>query len=229
MKLLVWLLLLANALLLAYFQLVGTHHVEPAAGHEPIEPQKIRVLTPEELAKIPPKAQPAPQPEPPASGLSPVSLPVSATCYEWGSFAATDAPRAKEAIDKLGVQATSRQSLPQEAVRYWVYIPPLKSQEDAQRKVDEVKSLGVEETYIVQEPAYRYAISLGVFKDEALATRFLGDLRQRGIHSAIKGRRNHEGGQTSYVLKNIALNQRDMFDKLKPEFPGSELKQINCQ
>ncbi len=232
MKWLVWFLLLANALLLTFFQLVGTRHAESAAGHEPLEPQKIKILTPEQLSAMPKKAEPPqPAPENASPALSPTSMavPQPAACYEWGSFAATDAARAKAALDRLSLQAVAHQKMPQEAVRFWVYIPPRKSQEDAQLKVDELKGLGVEETYIVQESTWRYAISLGVFKDEALATRFLNDLQQRGVHSAVKGRRNHEGGQTSYMLKNIALNQLDTFDRLKPDFPGSELRQINCQ
>ena len=231
MKWLVWLLLLVNALLLAYFRLDPLHHVEPVAGHEAIEPGKLKILTPEELSGLP-KTDPAPVParppqSPPQAPAAP--QPAAVSCYEWGSFAGADVLRARGVLDKLSLEAVARQQAPQDALRYWVYIPPKRTLEEAQAKVDELKALGITESYIVQEPLWRFAVSLGVFKDEALASRFLDDLHNRGVRSAVKGRRNHEGGQTSYTIRNVAQNQADAFDKLKPDFPGSELKQVACQ
>ncbi|HEY3326526.1 MAG TPA: SPOR domain-containing protein [Novimethylophilus sp.] len=226
MKWLVWLLLLVNALLLGYFRLDPMPHVEPVAGHEAIEPGKIKILTPDELSGLPKKDQTpsAVQAPPPVA-----PQPVVATCYEWGSFAGADVARARSVLDKLSLEAVARQQAPQDAIRYWVYIPPRKTLEEAQIKVSELKALGVTESYIVQEPLWRFAVSLGVFKDDALASRFLDDLHNRGVRSAVKGRRNHEGGQTSYTIRNASLTQADAFDKLKPDFPGSELKQVSCQ
>lgn len=224
MKWLVWLLLLLNAVLLGYFRLDAERHVELVAGHEAIDPDKIKILTPEALSALPAKARPAAA----APAAASVPQPVAA-CYEWGSFPAADAVRAKAVLDRLGLEAVSRLQMPQDALRYWVYIPPRKSLEEAQAKIDELKALGIAESYIVQEPPWRFAISLGVFKDEALAGRFLEDLRGRGVRSAVKGRRNHEGGQTSYTIRNVAPAQADELGKLQPDFPGSELKQVNCQ
>lgn len=228
MKWLVWLLLLVNALLLAYFRLGPLHHVEPVAGHEAIEPGKLKILTPEELSGLP-KTDPTPTPTAPTQPPPAAAQPTAANCYEWGSFAGADVLRARGVLDKLSLQVVARQQNPQDATRYWVYIPPRRTLEEAQAKVDELKTLGITESYIVQEPLWRFAISLGVFKDEALASRFLDDLHNRGARSAVKGRRNHEGGQTSYTIKNVAQGQVDAFDKLKPDFPGSEFKQIDCQ
>lgn len=220
MKWLVWLLLLVNVSLLGYFRLDPMPHVEPAAGHEAIEPGKIKILTPDELSGLPKKDQTPPAVQAP---------PVATACYEWGSFAGADVARARSALDKLSLEAVARQQTSQDAIRYWVYIPPRKTLEEAQVKVSELKALGVTESYIVQEPLWRFAVSLGVFKDDALASRFLDDLHNRGVRSAVKGRRNHEGGQTSYTIRNASPTQADAFDKLKPDFPGSELKQVNCQ
>jgi hypothetical protein len=223
MKWLVWLLLLVNALLLGYFQLLVPHHVD-AVAHD-IEPSKIKVVSAEELAA---KAKPEPAP---VAVSAPVATPVptAAVCYEWGSFSAVDAPRAKAALAPLALEVTTTKHTPQEAIRYWVYIPPLKTPEAAQAKVTEVQQLGVEETFIIQDPKWRNAISLGVFRDEGLATRFLEDLHNRGVHSAVKGQRNLDGEHTGYLIKNMTPAQQAQVEKLQPEFPGSDLKQTACK
>lgn len=224
MKWLVWLLLLLNVVLLGYFQLGSQQPAGPLDGHQAIDPGKLKIITPEELARLPKKGE-----APSSASASPAATPLPvASCYEWGSFAAVDAARAKAALDRIGLEATAKQQTPQEAIRYWVYIPPQKSLEKAQAKVDEIKALGIEESFIIQEPKWRFAISLGVFKAEALATKLVEELHSRGIQSAVKGQRNHEGGQTGYTIKNVSAAQAEEIGKLKPDFPGSELKQINC-
>jgi hypothetical protein len=221
MKWVVWLLLLLNVVLLGYFQLGAQRHVEPLAGHQAIDPDNLKIISPEELTQLPKKEQPPPpEPAPP---------PPPAFCYEWGSFAAADAARAKAALDKLGLKATAKPQTPQEAVRYWVYIPPRKSMEEAQAKVEEIKALGVEESYIIEDPKWRYAISLGVFRDGVLATKFVEEMHNRGVRSAVKGQRNQEGGQTGFTINSVAHAQTKEIGKLKSEFPGSELKQVDCQ
>jgi hypothetical protein len=225
MRLLLWLLLLSNVVLLAYFQLGSQQPAGPLAGHQAIDPGKIRILTPEELARMPKRGDPL---LPASPSPAAASMPVAA-CYEWGSFAAPDAARAKAALDRIGLESTAKPQTPQEAVRYWVYIPPRESLEKAQAKVDEIKALGIEESFIIQEPKWRFAVSLGVFKADALATKFLEELHSRGIKSAVKGRRNQEGWQTGYTIKNVLPAQAEEIGKLKPDFPGSELKQVNCQ
>jgi hypothetical protein len=100
--------------------------------------------------------------------------------------------------------------------------------EDAQTKVGELSALGVDESFIVEEPKWRFAISLAMYKDEALANRFLAELHKRGVRSAVKGVRNFENGQSSFHIRNLAQEVADEIGKLQPDFPGSELKPVEC-
>lgn len=229
MKWLVWLLLLVNVLLLGYFQLVAPRHVEVPVARDQ-DASKIRIVTAQELAAMVKPEPPAPPIESTSQNVAiPSPVAISSVCYEWGSFSGPDALRAQTALSRLALEVTAKKHTPQEAIRYWVYIPPLKTPEVAQAKAAEVRRLGIEETFIIQDPEWRNAISLGVFRDEGLATRFLEDLRNRGIKSAIKGQRNLDGEQTGYLIKNMTPVQQEEIDKLKPEFPGSDLKLIDCK
>lgn len=223
MKWVAWLLVLVNGLLFGYFQMVAPHQQESALRQD-IQPEKIRILSAAELA-----AMAQPKVAEPAAALPAMTVPAPDVCYEWGSFSAQDATHAKEALDRLALSVTTKKHTRQEAIRYWVYIPPLKTPEAAQTKVDEVRALGVEETFIIQDPKWRNAVSLGVFRDETLADRFLEDLRARGVRSAIKGQRNLEGEQTGYQIRNMTAQQQEAVNQLKPDFPGSDLKLVECK
>ena len=224
MKWLVTMLLLLNVALWGYFKLDASHPDEVGVGHEDIQADKLNILTADELAALPKKPAPAAAPTP-----APQPAPVQTACYEWGSFSTGNISRAKNILEKFSIQSELRQTASQEATRYWVYIPPLANAEKAQAKIDEVRALGVEEIFIVQEPQWRNAISLGVFKDEALAAKLLEELHGRGVKSAIKGVRNHESGQSSFYIKNISDAVAGEIGKLKPDFSGSELKKVACQ
>lgn len=225
MKWLISLLLLLNVALFGYFRLNATHPVGIGAGHEAIHADKIKIVTAEELAALPKKT--VPPPADPALAVS--SAPAQLGCYEWGSFSKGNITRAKNILEKFSVESELRQTDTQEARRYWIYIQPLANAEKAQAKIDELRALGIEEIFIVQEAPWRNAISLGVFKDESLATKLLEDLRGRGIKTAIKGVRNHESGQSSFFIKNISDEIAAALDKLRPDFSGSELKKVACQ
>lgn len=222
MRLLVWLLLLVNVAILGYFRLVPQPPSAPGAGHEPLQPGKIRPLTAAELAAMPRRTPP-----PLAESVAPQAT--AASCYEWGSFAPDTLASAQAVLARLSVDGSVRQHVPAEATRYWVYIPSRKTPELAQAKADELRALGVADFFVVQEPRWRYAISLGVFKDERLADGLLQDLRARGVRSAVKGVRNHEGMQASLLLKPLTPEVVAKIEQRKPDFPGTELKPVNCE
>lgn len=222
MKWMAWLLLVLNIALFGYFELSRPLAVGDQPGHESIQPELLHLLTPDEVAAMPKPAatsteQLAPQP------LEQVA------CYEWGSFPANASGRAKELLQRIGQNPEVRVVAPKEAERYWVYIPPQKSQQEAQARVDALHQLGIQEAFIVQAPQWRHAISLGLFKDEALATRLAQDLRGRGVTDVVKAARNPQGGQSSFYLRNLAAASADEIRKAKPDFPYSELKQVVCE
>ncbi|HWT28816.1 MAG TPA: SPOR domain-containing protein [Methylophilaceae bacterium] len=224
MKLLVWVLVLLNVLLFAYFNL-PTHDTRVnLVSHKPIEPEKIKLLTEDEVKAMPRKAADAPEAQAVAAAPPP-----QFACYEWGSFSAKNLPRARNILTKFSVEYTTRQQNSQEAARWWIYIPRLASVQAAQAKVAELKALGVEDMFVVQEPQWKNVISFGVFKDEQLATKLLEELKAKGVVSAVNGVRNQEKGQSSLLINKMSSDIAIEIDRLKPDFPGSELKQVSCQ
>ncbi len=223
MKWLVWLLILLNVALFGYFQLSEMQAAGARQGHEPIQAEQIKLLAKEQLAALVESA-PVKPPEDTA-----VPMPETPACYEWGSFPATSVPRVRNVLQQLGLEFSVRQTEEKQAVRYWVYIPPLASLQEAQARSDALLALGVAETFVVQEVRWRNAISLGIFSDKASADRLTQELRNRGVLDVVSGIRNQERDQSSFLIKNLAPGRVEEISRLRPDFPYAELSPAACQ
>jgi hypothetical protein len=68
---------------------------------------------------------------------------------------------------------------------WWVRLPPAASREAAGRKVNELRALGVNDYFVLQEPGpNQFAISLGLFRTEAAAQQHLAALQSKRIRGA---------------------------------------------
>jgi len=226
MKWLLWILLLLNALMFGYFNLSQTPEKLNSEGAA-LHPEKIILLAQKDVDAMPKQSDIGVEIKP----STPITEapPVVYSCYEWGSFSPANLPRARNVLTKFSLEATMKQVTLIESVRYWIYVPPLKSAEAALAKQTELAQLGVQDTFIVQEPQWRNAISIGVFKDEQLAAKLLEDLKMHGVRSAVKGVRNNEKSQASLIINHVSPEMASEINKLKPDFAGSELKPVSCQ
>ncbi|HYN54464.1 MAG TPA: sporulation protein [Methylotenera sp.] len=227
MKWLVWLLLLVNVGLLAYFNLDRILPSAPLAKMPEINPEKIKVLSQKEIDALPKKMIEAAPVAPALAAEAVIATPAS-TCFEWGVFSATGLVGAQYAATKLALQATVKKQTYQEAKRFWVYKPPLKSTIEAQAKAQELQGLGVTDLFVIQEPRWRNAISFGVFEDEQLANKLVSDLKAKGIKDVVKALRDQGKGHSSLLFSNLAVNQIAELNQLKSEFPEAALKEVSC-
>ncbi len=153
----------------------------------------------------------------------------SGVCVEWGSFGAAALPKAQAALDLLGIGERTRTIDVAVTTSYWVYIAPLGSQTDTNRKASELKQLGVTDySTILESGRWRYAISLGVFRNEDGAKKHLALLRGKGVRSAQLGEREQRVAQTAFLVQNPSEAQSAQLVNLKTEYPGSELRVLDC-
>jgi hypothetical protein len=183
---------------------------------------------------IPAPERPAPPPAlapPPASGAAegPAAAPVPGTCVEWGSFGGGELARAQAAIDRLALGDRVRRVEVAVTAGYWVYIPPQKSRAEMERKAAELKALGVTDYYPVTEAnRWRHAISLGIFRSEEGAKKYLALLRGKGVRSAVAGKRDQRVTQSAFLIRSPNEEDSANLVVLKSEFPGSELRALEC-
>lgn len=218
MRALVLFLILVNLGLLAYFNRERFLPSVPQPQFTEINPEKITVLSQQQIEAMPKK--------PVEAAPSPVN--VAKTCMEWGVFSDTNLAAAQSELSQLSLQSTVKSETSQDAKRFWIYKPPLKSAQEALAKAAELKALGIEDIFVVQEPKWKNAISFGVFEDEQLATKLLNELKAKGVKDAVKALRNQGKVHSSLLLTGLTETEIATLRRLKPEFPAANLKEVRC-
>jgi cell division protein FtsN len=230
MRILLLLLLIANLGFFAYHYFLG--EADGAAAQIAvlqISPEKIVPVAVETVSSVAPAAVSAPTPVPLApAAVSPVP-PVPASCAEWGLFAGSEVARADAALAALGLPAGTTQRRVTDVDGYWVHMPPLKSKGEVDRKVGELKALGVTEFFVVTDAGqWRNAVSLGLFKNEEAAKSELERLRALGVRSATVTRRERFLKQVAFVVSDPAAATLARLAELQKDFPAAEIKTGSC-
>lgn len=191
-------------------------------------------------AQAAPASAPVP-PAPPASAVSsappPASTPAQAkktepkmsSCAEWGEFSGSDLLRAQQDLATLKLGARLAQRIVEQDRGYWVYMPPQPNRAGVERKLQQLKERGIYDHFVVQEEGeWQYAISLGVFKTEEAARKFLAFLRTKDVRTARVGERMSKLRFTVFVMKGLDADTTGKIGALQKRFPDSELKVLAC-
>ena len=150
-------------------------------------------------------------------------------CMEWSDFSGADLKRANESLAGLKLGGKLSQRPIEYNIGYWVYIPPLKDKAGINQKIAQLKARGVEEYFVVQEEGeWKHAISLGIFKSEDAAQKFLESLAEKEVRSAKIGERASKLKATIFVLNDLDKQTATKLSELQKDFPASELKKIAC-
>jgi hypothetical protein len=234
MRILFWLLLLANVMLFSYVRwgdaLTGTQvdlQVQPPLNADKIKVVSAPLAAPQAATPSPAPAAAAPVPLVAVTQSSPADTP--AACMEWGEFSGDDLTRVTTALAtmQLGDQLTQHEV--EQDTGYWVYMPPQRNHARTEKKVAELKALGVSDYFIVQDAGkWHNAISLGVFKTRQAAQNYLDGLNKRGVRSARVGQRQAKLKFTVFVFRNPDSALTARIAALQKGFPDSELKAAPC-
>lgn len=117
--------------------------------------------------------------------------PAPEKCVAWAGLSTADADALEAALsnERFAALRRVRHSVP-EINSWWVFIPPLATRAEADKKAGELRRFGITEYFIVQDAGpNRHAISLGIFSSEQAAEARLNALRTKGVRSAKVGGR----------------------------------------
>ena len=226
LKLIFWLLLAVNGVLYAY----GQGYLGHFSGNER-EPARLKnQQNADKLALIPAARANATaaalKPSAPAtSDTSAEKKPEIVACYEVGNFVLADARRFEAAVAPLDLgDRQARRNMPgTEVSSYIVHIPSQGSKEGADKKAAELRGLGVSNYFIMADnPAMRWAISLGVFKTEAAAQNQLAMLQKQGVHSARVAPRMSGSKLLAFQFRDISADVKAQLEGKLKAFPSQE-------
>ncbi|HMA31998.1 MAG TPA: SPOR domain-containing protein, partial [Casimicrobiaceae bacterium] len=200
MRLAVFLLLFANALLFAYVRLDNASVSEAGRLASQVRPDSIKLLTPEEVAALgldkglpaahaqdqaaasatastqaPAVAQTTTSPANQAASQAQAGTPASAAadvCVQWGPFSDADRTKAQADVDplKLGHALSQRQVTVTDA--WWVSLAPVATRAAADSRVAALRAQAIDDVSVVDARDGQSAVSLGIFRTrEAAAAR----------------------------------------------------------
>lgn len=220
MRLLFLLLLAANLGFFAWTRFLAPP--DPAVDRQPLarqlDPHKLRTVPERELARAP-SPQPA-KPEP----VAPAPEPARIACLEWGSFSPADATRAAQRLEPLALGARLAQYRGEETASWWVHMPPQGNRAAALRKAGELKKLGVEDYFILQDAGpMRWALSLGVFSTEDAAKAHLQALREKGVRTAAIDRRETRVPKVWFQVRDVDAPLQKKLQDMARDFEGATL------
>ena len=212
MRTLVLLLLLANLSLFAFTRLDASRDGEGARLAEQVQPDKIRLLTPQQVAALGPAKVAA----------------LADVCLEWGPLSEADRARAFADLEPLALGKLLTQRRIETTFAFWVFLPPVGNRADAERRAADARAKGVGDASIVESGPQRFAVSLGAYPNEDAAKTRLAQVVAQGVTNARAGPRQQSIVHTVLVMRDPQAAVIAKLRDLVPAYPGSEAKVGNC-
>jgi cell division septation protein DedD len=155
---------------------INSEHIK-LLGPPPQPPTRVpdSAIAPPVVTVVPP-----PPPPPPTVRQTPER---PARCVMWSNLSAADINRLQNMLRSAGIEYNVSER--ETTSSWWVRIPPLPNREAAEQQVRELRERGVIDIFIVRDPGpNQWAISLGNFKTESAARRYVGQLQMQGVSTA---------------------------------------------
>jgi hypothetical protein len=213
MRTLLVLLLLANLTLLGYTLLDRRTSGEGVRLQQQVHPDKIKLLSPREVAQLGP-AKIAALPD---------------VCLEWGPFGDADRTRALADLEPLALGKLLTQRRIESSTAFWVYVPPLANKAAAETRSAVLRAAGVKDLFVVDSGRDRFAISLGNFRTEEAANAYLAELAAKNVTTARVGQRQLTTVSTLLVIRDPREPVMARLREIASSYPGSEAKLGSCE
>lgn len=176
-----------------------------------VNPERIKIIGPAERMR---------------TGRAPAGR---AACLEWGLLAGADVARADAALASLEMPGVIVQRAVADSGGYWVYLPPMKSKAEVDKRIAALRARGVKDFYVVQDAGqWRNAISLGIFKSEETARNMAAKLKDSGVQGVALERRENMLKQIAYFIREPHPAAVARLAEIAREFPGTDVKAVPC-
>lgn len=212
MRIVIVLLLLANLSLYAYTRL-DSGSSEAILLQDQVQPDKIKLLTPQQVAALGPTKVAA----------------LADVCVEWGPFGDAERSRVLADLEPLALGRLVTQKRIEFDDGFWVNMGPFATRGAAEIRVDDLRKQGVKELAVTEGPRGQYLIALGTFRTEAAATAHAEELAQLGVTLARVERRAQPITQTMIVVRDPQQPVVAKLRELASRYAGSELRVTGCE
>lgn len=236
MKWLFFVLLTANAALFALARLLPPPSQPQGITSREVNASAVRIVTPgEALAEedneshAAAEAIPTPTPVPTHQASQTTARQGAQLCsVKWQGLTGDQIAAARNNLAELNLTASEKGS--PENSKVWVYIPPLDTLEQAKAKAAQLKELGVDDYFIVNDGRrWQNAISLGIFSTREAGERALEEFRAKGVKSAVVRERDDTVRHTDFTIQAVTPEQMAALKRFNSKYRGAILQQLSCQ
>lgn len=211
MRVILILLLLANLALFALTRLDTVAAGEPQRLNEQVQPDKIRLLSAQQVAALNPARTTA----------------LADVCVEWGPLNEAERTRALADVAPLNLGAALSQRRV-EAEAYLVTMNGFANRAAAEKRAAELRARGVADVAVVERNGGT-TLSLGVFRTEQAANGRADALAQAGLAGARVSPRTGGVVQSILVVRDPPPQALARLRELLPAYPGTDVKVGACQ
>lgn len=212
MRIVIILLLLANLTLYAYTRL-DTGGGEGMLLQDQVQPDKIKFLTPQEVAALGPAKVAA----------------LADVCVEWGPLADPDRTRALADLEPLALGRLLTQKRVEFDNGYSVLMSPFATRAAAENRVADLRKLGVRDVGVSEAGRGQFAVLLGIFRTEAAAVAYAEQLATLGVKLAKVEPRSQTIAQTVLVVRDPQQPVVARLKDLQAQYAGTEIKIAACE
>jgi hypothetical protein len=106
------------------------------------------------------------------------ALAAEAVCTEFGTLDEARANRLRAALEAAGARVEATRI--EQAANYFVYAPPADTLAEAQERLAELRRLGHDDVFLMQEGALRLGISIGLYRSQDMARALVARLESLG-------------------------------------------------
>lgn len=200
-----------------------TIKILPAAGQQAGVTSSGPSEVPSGLASAPLVAQP----ESPVTTQAEMTVEVEESrCIAFKGLSDEIAARVLSTAGKQGAALKTR-SVSSTTNSFWVHIPPDGGKEAAEKRAEVLQRNGISDFFVVREAGEtQYAVSLGLYRAEALAKRRLEFLQKVGIKTALISARENAFQRVEVRGDNVAMTRFVLELGRKTEKP---LSQSSCE
>ena len=209
MRLGFFILLLVNAVAFGYFTYREQNRGHGGPAHAVLNAERIRQASPKDLTTN--------------GGQNPQNSALA--CWAWSGFKPENIDQARAALDKLALGDKLTQSVQD---TFWLYIPPLKNKKEAEKQLQALKGLGINDGKLLEDAGKgRFAISFATYPTEDAATVRLNQLKEKGVKSAQVEKREAPGG--AFIINQVDDKLAAALNQLKSNYDGTTLKEVACK
>ena len=211
MRIVVFLLLLANLTLLGYTML-DSGSGEGMRLSQQVQPEKIKLLTPREVAALGPAK---------VASLADV-------CVEFGPFSDVERTKVMSELEPMALGRLLTQRRVDVDNTFSVIMGPFASKAAADTRVAELRRQGARDMTVLEVGRGQFAISFGTFRTEQGAGALVEELSQLGVRLAKVQPRQQSLSQTLVVVRDPQQAVVAKLKEMQPQYAGTEIKVGTC-